>query len=154
MMRPSTLNLKDLLGGGLMLLIGLGTSLKASDYDLGSLQQMGPGFFPMSLGIILAITGALIIFTGLRTAISIPETLFHPQWRGWVCICASLVAFVIAGKYFGLLPATFLTVLIAAFGDRKNSLKAALSLAAAMTIVCLVVFSWLLQVQFPLFIWG
>jgi hypothetical protein len=56
MMRPSTLNLKDLLGGGLMLLIGLGTSLKAYAYDLGSLQPMGPGFFPMSLGIILAIT--------------------------------------------------------------------------------------------------
>lgn len=153
-MKPNQLNHKDLLGGGLMLLIGLGTSLKASDYDLGSLQQMGPGFFPMSLGVILAITGALIIFAGLRTAISIPAPLFHPQWRGWFCICASLIAFIVAGEYFGLLPATFLTVLIAAFGDRKNSLKAALSLAATMTIVCLIVFSWLLQVQFPLFMWG
>ncbi|MDR3522163.1 MAG: tripartite tricarboxylate transporter TctB family protein [Acidocella sp.] len=147
-------NLKDILGGGLMLVIGLGTCWQAAQYELGSLQQMGPGFFPMSLGVILAVTGLLILISGLRTAPEMPRMKWQPQWRGWLCICTSLVAFVVIGNFFGLLPATFSTVLIAAFGDRKNSLAAAIILAACMTLVCLIVFWWLLQVQFPLFKWG
>ncbi len=153
-MTARQMNLKDSLGGGLMLAIGIGTCLQASRYDLGSLRQMGPGFFPMSLGAILAVTGSLILISGLRTAPELPRIKWQPQWRGWLCICASLVAFVIIGKYLGLLPATFATVFIAAFGDRKNTLLAAIILAAAMTLVCLIVFWWLLQVQFPLFKWG
>jgi hypothetical protein len=60
----------------------------------------------------------------------------------------------VLGTYGGLLPATFATVFIAAMGDRKNRTWEALLLAAAMTLVCLVVFWWLLRVQLPLFQWG
>jgi hypothetical protein len=153
-MTSNQTNHKDVLGGGLMLFIGLGTCWQATQYDLGSLQQMGPGFFPMSLGVILAVTGLLILLSGLRSVSEKPPIQWQPQWRGWLCICASLVAFVIIGTFFGLLPATFATVFIAAFGDRKNSVLAAFILAASMTAICLIVFWWLLQVQFPLFKWG
>lgn len=153
-MKSTQTNRKDILGGSLMLAIGLGVCWHATRYELGSLRQMGPGFFPMSLGAILALTGLLICLSGLRTGPQMPAVTWQPQWRGWFCICASLVAFVIIGNFFGLLPATFATVVIAAFGDRKNSLRAALTLATCMTLVCLVVFWWLLQVQFPLFKWG
>ncbi|MEJ0045599.1 MAG: hypothetical protein WDN04_05275 [Rhodospirillales bacterium] len=43
-----------------------------------------------------------------------------PEWRGWICIVASVLAFVVLGKYGGLLPATFAIVFIAALGDRDN----------------------------------
>ena len=58
------------------------------------------------------------------------------------------------GEHAGLLPATFSLVLVAALADRRNGWRGTLVLAAAMTLVSLVVFWWGLQVQFPLFTLG
>jgi hypothetical protein len=147
-------NIRDFLGGGLVLLLGVGAALQASQYELGSLRRMGPGYFPLALGVILAVTGALIMLASLRTAIVPVLARQRPEWRGWFCICASMVLFAVIGTYGGLLPATFACVFIAALGDRKNTLVASAVLAAAMTLVCLIVFWWLLKVNLPLFDWN
>ena len=146
-------NRKDFLGGGLMLLLGGGAAFQASHYELGSLRNMGPGYVPLALGIILAVTGALIMLAGMRTVPIAAAPRPRPEWRGWLCICAGVVAFAVLGRYGGLLPATFTSVFIAALGDRKNSLLASFVLAAAMTLVCVAVFWWLLKIQLPLFGW-
>lgn len=150
---------KDFLGGMLMVVLGLAAAYEASHYNLGSLRRMGPGYFPMVLGILLAAVGVLIVAssrrkTGTVAAMEIAAENLRPEWRGWICICAGIAAFCIFGIYGGLLPATFATVFISALGDRQNTLRTALVLAALMTIVCLIIFWWLLQVQFPLFRWG
>ena len=149
-----SINLKDFLGGGLMLLLGIGAAVHASRYDIGSLSRMGPGYVPLALGVILAVTGALIMLAGLRTAPAIRAPRLRPEWRGWFCICAGIAAFAVIGRYGGLLPASFACVFIAALGDRKNTLLAALTLSLAMTLIAAVVFWWLLQMQLPLFGWG
>jgi len=148
-----SVNRKDLIGGGLMLLLGIGAAVQSLQYHIGSLVRMGPGYFPLALGVILAIVGALIMLAGLRTAAIAPAVKLRPEWRGWFCICAGITAFAVLGHFGGLLPATFACVFIAALGDRKNSLFAALVLSATMTVVCLIVFWWLLKVQLPLFAW-
>jgi Tripartite tricarboxylate transporter TctB family len=149
-----SVNRKDLFGGGVMLLLGIGTVAQSLQYRIGSLRQMGPGYFPLALGVILAAIGLLIMAASLRTASIVPAMKLPAEWRGWFCICAGIVAFAVLGRYGGLLPATFACVFIAALGDRKNSLLAALVLSAAMTVVCLIVFWWLLKVQLPLVRWA
>ena len=144
---------KDFLGGALMLVLGLATAMQAATYDIGSLRRMGPGFFPLSLGIILMIVGVLIIVTAKRPDTG-PGAELASEWRGWFCICAGVGAFVVIGQYGGLIPATFAIVFISALGDRQNSLIDSAVLAAAMTAISVVVFWWLLQVPFPLFRWG
>jgi hypothetical protein len=154
---------KDYYGGGLMILIGLGATYQGIGYQVGELTQMGPGFFPVALGILLALVGAIIVLGAMRgarrglTASSRPqekEEYLRPEWKGWICITLSIVAFIALGKYGGLLPATFAVVFIAAMGDRQNTVKNACCLALGMVVVCLVVFSWALKLQFPLFRWG
>jgi hypothetical protein len=146
---------KDYYGGGLMFLVGIGAVWKGLDYKIGTLSRMGPGYFPVGIGAILALMGLLIALGARRAE---PEkdskTAHGPEWRGWSCIVLSSIAFIVLGHYGGLLPATFAVVFIAALGDRQNSLKNAFILAAAMVVVCLIVFSWALQLQFPLFRWG
>ena len=46
---------RDYLGGVLMIALGLGAALEGSTYSIGSLSRMGPGFFPVALGVILAL---------------------------------------------------------------------------------------------------
>jgi hypothetical protein len=144
---------KDYLGGALMGLLGLGVVLKSTSYKMGTLTRMGPGYFPVALGVILILMGLAIAITA-RFAADGEEKALPPEWRGWLCIALSIIAFVVLGKYGGLLPATFAIVFISALGDRDNTLKAALILALAIVTVCVVVFWWALQLQFPLFGWG
>lgn len=150
----------DYYGGALMCLIGLGAAYGGLSYNFGSLTRMGPGFFPTCLGVILVLLGLSIASTASRPDVhaALREDIIHenikPEWRGWFCILASVVAFVILGKWGGLVPASFAVTFISALGDRANTWKSALVLAFGITLVSVVIFWWLLQLQFPLFAWG
>ncbi|MGH8781786.1 tripartite tricarboxylate transporter TctB family protein [Paraburkholderia sp.] len=147
--------MRDYYGGALMMLIGLGAIVQGASYRIGSLTAMGSGFFPVALGAILVLLGICIAGSAHRTPRdAVTDEPAPIEWRGWLCILGSIVAFVALGKYGGLLPATFAVVFISALGDRDNSILSALLLALAMSAVCVVVFWWALQLQFPLFTWG
>ena len=143
---------KDFLGGLLMLVLGLATGMHASSYTIGSLRRMGPGFFPLSLGVILGLVGVLLMVTAKAPAA--PAERLAPEWRGWACICVGIAAFVVLGQWGGLIPATFAVVFIAALGDRQNTVLGSAVLGVVMTGACVLVFWWLLQVPFPLLRWG
>ena len=145
---------KNLTGGILVLALGLAAVLGARDYELGSITQMGPGFFPTAVGCILALSGLAIAGMALVSAEARPAQPVRPEWRGWACIILGIVAFVVLGQSLGLLPATFAVVFISALGDRQNSLLDAVLLAAAIVVVSLVVFWWGLKIHLPLFAWG
>ena len=74
-----------------------------------------------------------------------------PDLRGISCIVASIVGFILIGHNFGLLPATFASVFIAAIGDRTASLREAVLLALLMCALAVGLFHFVLHIQFPLF---
>jgi len=151
---------RDYYGGALMCLTGAGAVVQGLDYNFGSLTHMGSGFFPTCLGAILILLGLSIAGMAKRPSArkprheGVPIENTRPEWRGWFCIIASIVAFVILGKWGGLLPASFAVTFISAFGDRDNTWKSALALAVVITLISVVVFWWALQLQFPLLAWG
>ena len=157
-MKTSVLSNKDYYGGALVLLTGLATTVVGLRYHTGTLDHMGPGFFPVVVGVLLAIVGLLIAVTARAPAT--PDAAEHghshglPDFRGCACIIIGTLAFILLGEYGGLIPATFAIVLISALGDRNNTLKQALMLAVVMCVVAVVVFWWALQLQLPLFSWG
>lgn len=144
---------KDYYGGALMILIGLGAVYQGTQYRLGTLASMGPGFFPTAVGAILAAVG-LVIALGARPAAV--EAGAHPafDFRAWGGIIGGNLAFMLLGEYGGLVPATFAIVFISAMGDRNNSLKQAFWLATGMVVIAVVIFSWALRLQIGLFRWG
>lgn len=137
-----------------MAVIGVAAILQGRVYNVGSLHRMGPGFFPVVLGSLLFLVGILVILFAKRGISPVAEKDFPSEWRGWICIAVSIVAFVILGKYGGLVPATFAVVFISAMGDRKNTVTRALILALSMVGICIVIFWCALKIQFPLFQWG
>jgi hypothetical protein len=143
---------KDVVGGALIGVLGAAAAWEAQSYGIGSLRHMGAGFFPVTLGVLMVATGLVLITMGLLRAA--PRfSAVRPEWKGWFCIAAGIIAFVVLGEHGGLLPATFACVFIAALGDRKNSVLGALILAAAMTAIGVVVFFWALRIQLPLLQW-
>ncbi|WP_253206993.1 tripartite tricarboxylate transporter TctB family protein [Verticiella alkaliphila] len=147
----------DLIGGALVALLGIGAVIQGSTYSIGTLARMGPGFFPVALGWILIGLGILIALNADPVA---EEDLEHDisrdpaDWRGWGMIILGLIAFIIIGRWGGLAPATFALVLISAMGERDQKLVHAVALALGVTVVGALIFSWGLQLQFPLFRWG
>jgi hypothetical protein len=153
-LRPGRLS-KDFYGGGLMLLIGLLVARAGFGYRAGTLHDMGPGYFPAALGIILAVIGLLIALSASFVAGKGMAALdLGVDGRGAAAILLGTLAFIVLGQYGGLVPATFAIVFIAVLGDRSNSMVTAVSLSLAMVAVSVVVFWWALQLQMPLFQWG
>lgn len=146
---------KDSYAGLAMTLLGAGVTLNSTTYRLGTLMHMGPGMFPLILGILLTFVGILIFVSGLITPLKegervLPESM---EWRGWGCILAGPLMFILFGEFFGMVAATFTCVFVSALGDRTATLKGSALLAACITVGGAVLFSYVLKVPFPLFRW-
>jgi putative tricarboxylic transport membrane protein len=144
---------RDFYAGGLMILLGLGAALEGQSYNIGTMRQMGPGFIPVALGVILVLIGITIAGTSLAGVADDGESVLpaQPDWRGWLCIIAGPLLFIIFGKFGGLAPATFACVFVSAMGDRSATWKGAFALALGITIFGVALFSYVLKVPFPVF---
>ena len=146
---------RDFYAGGLMVLLGLGVALKGSSYRAGTLMHMGPGFLPTALGILLVLLGITIAATAFSSADGEDQSLLpqNPQWWAWFCILMSPVAFIVFGRYFGMIPGTFACVFIAALGDKTATWRGTVVLATVVTIFGVALFSYFLQVPMPILTW-
>ena len=154
-MKHSLLSKRDFYAGGLMMLFGLFAAVNGPRYTLGSLMHMGPGFMPTTLGVILVLLGIVIAANAATTKEGeegiLPE---HPQWLGWGCILASPLAFILFGKYGGMIPGTFMCVFVAALGDRDATWRGVTILAAVVTFFGVMLFHYLLKIPMPVLKWG
>lgn len=161
---------KDKMAALLLMLLGVGAVLEGRSHSIGTLTQMGSGYFPVALGLILLVIGGLILVTAspveeekpLPALIGADEqesahlSLDHcpdPDLRGIACIIMSVISFILLGHFFGLVPATFASVFIAAIGDRTSSLREAVLLSVLMCALAIGLFHYVLHIQFPLLQW-
>lgn len=147
---------KDFYAGLVMVLLGAAVTLNSTTYNLGTFMHMGPGMFPLMLGILLTFIGILIFITGVVTPLAdgeriLPESM---EWRGWACILAGPLMFMLFGEYFGLVAGTFMCVFVSALGDKTATLKSSAILGVCITVTGSFLFSYVLKVPFPLFRWG
>jgi hypothetical protein len=76
--------MKDFVGGILVLLIGIGAMVQGQTYNIGTLNRMGPGYFPVALGAILAGIGGVILiaaYLSTRLATRTEDPYSVPDFR-------------------------------------------------------------------------
>src|SRR5262249_8677604 len=123
-----------------------------NSYSVGSLMHMGPGFFPLVLGALLVAVGVLIAGAAMTGGES-RETILpeRKEGWGWTCILAAALGVILLGGYGRMGPATSGCVRVAALGDRSGTWKSAVVLAFGVTVFGVALFSYLLQLPFPIF---
>lgn len=167
-MQSQRLKRRKYSSGMLLLLMGLGAVYQSFEYTIGTAARMGPGYYPLVLGVLLVVFGIMILVLpdsaqDMALMADMEESKEQEEAkelglvqhvRPWIAIVLSMLIFILLGKYGGLVPATFALIFIAALGDRANSIKSAFFLAVGVTLAAIGLFHYGLQLQFPLFTWA
>lgn len=139
----------NVIAGGIFIAIAALFVVQGSIYDFGTALQMGPGFFPIVLAVILSIFGLLILIDGLRKPPEIVDGAV--PWRGIILICLALAVFGAGARALGLVPVVLVCTFMTALASRKNSLLSAAATSLVMAALCYLIFKVGLAVSLPTF---
>ncbi|KRH99904.1 tripartite tricarboxylate transporter TctB family protein [Curvibacter sp. PAE-UM] len=146
-------------------IVGGAFAIGATNYNIGTGARMGPGYFPLMLGIILAILGGMIMFKGVVNRTETGDKLGGMAWRplGYIIGANVLFGILLGGipKFgipaMGLIAAIFGLTILASLAGEKFKLREVLVLAAILAVISYGAFVKLLNLQFqvwPAFITG
>jgi hypothetical protein len=146
-------NHADLISGVLVAAFGVAVALYAqSHYPLGTLRRMGPGMFPLGLGLTIAILGAaLAIAAWFQPAEG--QRRDSVQWRPAVLVVLGVIAFSILIRVAGLFPAVVAVVGISAFSDTRATFLSVAVLSATLCALAVIIFKLALGMNFQLLVW-
>lgn len=140
----------DIIGGLLLTATGLFAVIYAQTYSFGSLSRMGPGYFPVVLGAVLAVLGLLVAIPAWFRVGTGPVV----KWKTFTIVIGSVVIFAATLKVLGLILCTALAVLIASLADDEITWKGRLILAVAVSTITYLVFIFALSMVLPAWPWS
>jgi Tripartite tricarboxylate transporter TctB family len=154
-------NEKDFWSGVMFIVVGLGFAIGAADYSLGPACQAqdpcatslwarfsqlsakpGAGFFPLGLGLIQALLGAIVLFKALTIETEGGDPIGKVGWKPLILIVASVVMFGFALPKLGMFISLPLLILVASYAGEEFSWKGVL-----VSCVVLTVGSWLIFIK-------
>lgn len=148
---------KDFFSGLMFTVVGAAFAYGATNYNIGSGGRMGPGYFPLLLGVILALMGAVIMFKALVVETSTGDKIGKWAWKPlFFIIAANLLFGILLGGLpslgipaMGLIAAIFGITIVASLAGDEFRLKEVLILAVVLSIGSYLAFVVLLKLQFP-----
>ena len=148
---------KDFFAGLMFSAVGVAFAWGATNYNIGEGARMGPGYFPLMLGILLTILGLIVSFQALVVETENGEKIGSLAWKPLGFIIGANVLF---GVCLGGIPALgipalglivgiiVLTYVAALAGDEFN-LKEVTILAVFLCLLSYFAFVYALNLQFP-----
>jgi Tripartite tricarboxylate transporter TctB family len=124
----------------------LGTRL-IPGYQMGSSVRMGPAYFPVVLGGLLAFLGLLVLFDSIVED-GPKVSKFH--FRPLLFVAASSLAFAYLLKPLGLVLASVALVFISAYGGHEFKWKEVAIMSVVLVIFSVLVFVKALALPFPI----
>ena len=148
---------KDFFSGLMFTLVGAGFAWGATNYNVGTGARMGPGYFPLLLGIFLAVLGAFITFYSLVEHTEDGEPVGKFAWKPIVYILGANIVFgVLLGGLpsiglppMGLIAGIYALVFIASKAGEVFVAKDVFVLATVLAAGSYVAFIWALKLQMP-----
>jgi len=148
---------KDFFSGAMFIAVGIAFSVGATNYSVGNGARMGPGYFPLILGVLLTVLGGVIAVKALITPTEDGDKVGAFAWKPLFFI---IMANLVFGACIGGLPSIGLpplgmilgivlfTFIAAKSGDEFN-LKEIAVLSVILSVMSYLAFIVLLKLQFP-----
>lgn len=140
-------NKADVEAGLFFTLFGGLTAALSLQYEMGTIAAMGPGMFPLILGVLLTILGLVILMKGMlgggETAKALPR-------KPAILVSLSLLAFAFLVLSVGLVAAVPAQIFIALWASDHFTLKRAIALSIGLLLFCYVVFIYFLGIAVPM----
>lgn len=148
---------KDFWSGLMFMAAGVAFAWGATSYTIGEAARMGPGYFPLMLGILLTLLGLFITFESLVVETEDGEKIGRWTWKPLAFIIgANLVFGILLGGLprlgipaMGLIVAIFALTFVAALAGDEFRVKEVAVLATVLAIGSYLAFVVLLKLQFP-----
>ncbi|MEY4735779.1 MAG: hypothetical protein RL302_98 [Pseudomonadota bacterium] len=148
---------KDFFSGLMFMAVGVAFAWGASTYTIGNGARMGPGYFPLVLGVLLAILGSVITFKALVVETVDGDKIGSFAWKPLTfIILANLVFGAALGGLpsiglppLGLIVGIFLLTFIGANAGDEFNFKEVTILAIILAVMSYAAFILLLKLQFP-----
>jgi hypothetical protein len=154
---------KDLAGGLAIATFALVAFISTFHLETGTMTDIGTGFFPKVLSLILFALAILGIVAGLVQKSTESLSVANPNWRVLLGILGALVAFAITIRgadfgalripAFGISGATPLAILVAGAASPETRWWQLALYAVALTLFCALLFRFFLGLPLPLAPW-
>lgn len=148
---------KDFFAGLFYTVAGAAFANGATNYSVGTGARMGPGYFPLLLGILLAVIGAFVMFKALTVETQDGEKIGKWAWKPLLFIIAGNLLFgILLGGLpkmgipaMGLIVAIFGTTFVVSLAGDTFKVKEVAILATILSVGSYGAFVKLLNLQFP-----
>lgn len=144
-----TVDRKNLAVGLLYLGIASASAIAATGYKLGTLQRMGPGYFPFPVSAGLGLVGIAIIVKAVRAA-ERAEPAEGWDLRPALAVCIATALFGALLKPAGLLIATVVLIMVSGLGNPNRSWRTMAIASAVLAPLCWLIFIVLLKLPLVL----
>ena len=148
---------KDFFAGLMFMGVGVAFAWGATNYSIGTGARMGPGYFPLMLGILLAVLGTAITFNALVSKQTGGDKIGKWAYTPLFFIIAANLLFGVClgglpsvgipaiGMMFGIYVLTF----VASMAEKGMRFKPTFILATVLAVISYVAFVKILKLQFP-----
>ena len=148
---------KDFFADLMFMGVGVAFAWGATTYNVGTGARMGPGYFPLMLGILLAFIGGLITFKATTVETQDGDKIGKWAWKPLFFVLAANFVFgiLLAGlpsfgvPAMGLIVAIYALTFISSLAGQEFNAKSVFILATVLAVGSYVAFVWALKLQFP-----
>ena len=148
---------KDFFSGLMFMAVGGAFAWGATTYSVGTGARMGPGYFPLMLGVLLAVMGMVVTFKALVVETVGGDKIGKWAWKPlFFIIGANLLFGVCLGglpsvglQPLGLIVGIYGVTFVASMAESGWKVKNTFILATILAVLSYVAFVKLLKLQFP-----
>ena len=148
---------KDFFSGLMFIVIGVAFAWGATTYNVGEGARMGPGYFPLMLGVVLALIGSVVLFTSLVVEVEGGDKIGRWAWRPLLFIIGANLLFgiLLAGlpsiklPGMGLIAAIYGLVIVSSMADGHFHIRDVLILSTVLAVGSYIAFILVLKLQIP-----
>lgn len=135
----------DVIGGVFLIAVGLFFALYGRNYEFGTTSEMGPGYFPVLLGWVLAFLGVVVALPAWFKE----GKPIRVKWKNAFFVVISLLLYGFLLDKLGLVISTFVTALLSSYAAKDMKRLERIVVCVAITAITVAVFKYGLNMFIP-----